>query len=152
MQATDPHELSECCIALRVRYAECDAQQVVFNGRYADYVDVAMTEYFRHKVGGFQTLLNKGLDTQVVNLNINFRASARFDDVLDIHVNLTKIGNTSLSFAVLMVQQDNQTKVVDAEITYVLVDTHAYQKHAIPTWLRTALQQPGTGVRINQAG
>jgi acyl-CoA thioester hydrolase len=152
MQATEPHELSECVIALRVRYAECDAQQVVFNGRYADYVDVAMTEYFRHKVGGFQQLLNKGLDTQVVNLNINFRASARFDDVLDIHVNLAKLGNTSLSFSVQIFEQKSQTKVVDAEITYVLVDTHAYQKQAIPQWLRTALQQQRTSIRVNQAG
>ena len=37
---------------LRVRYGECDAQQVVFNARYADYIDIAMTEYFREVVGG----------------------------------------------------------------------------------------------------
>ena len=31
----------------RVRYNECDAQLVVFNARYADYVDLAMTEFMR---------------------------------------------------------------------------------------------------------
>ena len=58
-------------LLLRVRYAECDAQQVVFNARYADYIDVAMTEYFREVVGGFQSLLDKGLDNQVVSLHID---------------------------------------------------------------------------------
>ena len=32
---------------LRVRYGECDAQKVVFNARYADYVDLATTEFLR---------------------------------------------------------------------------------------------------------
>jgi len=34
-------------LLLRVRYGECDAQQVVFNARYGDYVDVAATEFYR---------------------------------------------------------------------------------------------------------
>jgi acyl-CoA thioesterase FadM len=32
---------------LRVRYAECDAQKVVFHSRYAEYTDVAINEFFR---------------------------------------------------------------------------------------------------------
>jgi len=28
----------------RVRYAECDPQQIVFNARWGDYVDIAATE------------------------------------------------------------------------------------------------------------
>jgi acyl-CoA thioester hydrolase len=32
---------------LRVRYSECDSQKVVFNARYGEYVDLAVTEYVR---------------------------------------------------------------------------------------------------------
>jgi hypothetical protein len=32
---------------LRVRYGEIDSQAVLFNARYLDYVDIAITEYFR---------------------------------------------------------------------------------------------------------
>ena len=49
-------------LLLRVRYGECDAQQVVFNPRYADYVDVAATEYFRTLFGGYDAFLDRGLD------------------------------------------------------------------------------------------
>jgi acyl-CoA thioester hydrolase len=73
-------------LLLRVRYGECDAQQVVFNARYADYIDIAMTEYFREAVGGFQYLLEQGLDNQVVSLHIDWHSSAKFDDVLAISV------------------------------------------------------------------
>ena len=77
-------------LLLRVRYGECDAQQVVFNARYADYIDIAMTEYFRAAVGGFHVLLDQGLDNQVVSLHIDWLSSAKFDDVLAIEVKTKK--------------------------------------------------------------
>ena len=66
---------------LRVRYSECDAQKVVFNARYAEYVDIAATEFMRAIWGGYDHLLERGIDFQVVNLNINWLASAHFDEV-----------------------------------------------------------------------
>ena len=56
---------------LRVRFAECDAQNVVFNGRYAEYVDVAITEYFRDVFGGYERWLAEELDMQIVRLALD---------------------------------------------------------------------------------
>ncbi|MEQ9510770.1 MAG: hotdog domain-containing protein, partial [Alloalcanivorax xenomutans] len=69
---------------LRVRYSECDAQHVVFNARYGDYVDLAMTEFMRALGRDYGALLARGLDNQVVKLTLEWKASARFDDVLEI--------------------------------------------------------------------
>ena len=30
---------------VRVRYQDCDSQHVVFNARYGDYIDLAVTEF-----------------------------------------------------------------------------------------------------------
>ena len=76
---TDPHPFT---LKIRVRYGECDAQQVVFNARYADYVDLAATEYYRALFGGYHALIASGYDTQVVRLDIHWRSPARFDEVL----------------------------------------------------------------------
>ena len=43
----------------RVRYAECDPQGVVFNGRYVEYTDVAFTEFVRTALGGYQELYRR---------------------------------------------------------------------------------------------
>ena len=43
----------------RVRYAECDPQGVVFNGRYVEYADVAFTEFVRSALGGYQELIDQ---------------------------------------------------------------------------------------------
>jgi acyl-CoA thioester hydrolase len=82
---------------MRVRYADCDAQQVVFNAKYAEYFDVAATEYIRAVWGSFNTLLDKGLDSQVVSLKIDWKSSAVFDDIVGIRMATTNIGNSSYS-------------------------------------------------------
>ena len=74
----------------RVRYNECDAQLVVFNARYADYVDLAMTEFMRSLGRDYNALLARGLDNQVVKMTLEWQAPARFDDVIDVHVRTLK--------------------------------------------------------------
>ena len=139
-------------LLLRVRYAECDAQQVVFNARYADYLDIAATEFVRAVVGGYQNLIEAGMDTQVVNLNINWQAPAKFDDVIAIQLSTARIGNTSYTLSAEMFDHASNTKLVDAQITYVMVDTQHYQKMPVPEHYRLALENAARGTVINQAG
>ncbi|MGG7572430.1 acyl-CoA thioesterase [Streptomyces sirii] len=42
---------------LRVRYSECDQQNVVFNGHYLFYYDVALTELWREVTGGYASMV-----------------------------------------------------------------------------------------------
>ena len=139
-------------LLLRVRYGECDAQQVVFNARYADYIDIAMTEYFREAVGGFQYLLDQGLDNQVVSLHIDWHSSAKFDDVLAISVTSTKLGNTSYGFDILINDYISQKLIAKSSMTYVMVDTQNYQKTLVPDWLREKLLSSALLPIVNHAG
>jgi acyl-CoA thioester hydrolase len=139
-------------LLLRVRYGECDAQQVVFNARYADYIDIAMTEYFREAVGGFQYLLDQGLDNQVVSLHIDWHSSAKFDDVLAISVTSTKLGNTSYGFEIFINDYISQKLIAESSMTYVMVDTQNYHKTPVPDWLREKLLSSTSWPLINHAG
>jgi acyl-CoA thioester hydrolase len=137
---------------LRVRYAECDAQQVVFNARYADYIDVAATEYIRALFGGYQNLIARGMDTQVVNMNISWKAPARFDDVLEIIVTPEKIGNSSYTLTLRFIQENSKTEIAHAQITYVMVDTDNYKKMNIPEDFKQTLLEEGNMMVIDQSG
>lgn len=139
-------------VLLRVRYGECDAQQVVFNARYADYVDIAATEYMRVVFGGYQNVIAAGVDTQVVNLNINWQSPAIFDDVLQIDVQPGRIGNTSYQLNVKFIHHATGREIANAQVTYVVVDTKAYKKASIPDELRAMLAKHGSVITINQAG
>ena len=69
---------------LRVRYSECDAQQHVFNANYLTYFDVTMTELWRDRLGGYEEMLEGGVDMVVAEASVRYLAPARFDDLLEI--------------------------------------------------------------------
>lgn len=129
---------------LRVRYSECDAQKVVFNARYADYVDVAAAEYFR--VLGYEKEMQTGeLDYQLVKQTTQWRGPARYDQVLDISVAASHIGNTSFTLRTEFRIAGSEEVIVDVETVYVHVDTHTLTKAPLPQRLRDALTRGADG-------
>ena len=139
-------------LLLRVRYGECDQQQVVFNARYADYIDIAATEYFRALFGNYQTLIERGIDNQVVRLLINWKSSARFDDVLAIRVHTSRIGTTSFTLQVNLFDYASSRAITEAEATYVAVDAKSFKKIVIDDDYRAKLTHGSPGVVVNHAG
>ena len=84
---------------LRVRWMECDAQGIVFFGAYMNYLEVAESEYFRNLGFSIYHLAEKGFfDTAVVQLNVEYKAPARVDNMLDLYMRVTRLGNTSIAF------------------------------------------------------
>ncbi len=143
---------NDFCYFLRVRYSECDAQQVVFNAIYADYVDIAVAEYTRVVWGAYKNIVESGIDNQVVSYTINWRAPARFDEVLAITVKPSKIGNSSYSFQVDFYNSENQSMIASAEIVYVMVSTVGHEKMLIPEAMRKKLEVGAQGITVDHAG
>jgi acyl-CoA thioester hydrolase len=136
----------------RVRYSECDAQGVVFNARYGDYVDLALTEYMRAAIGGYNALLHMGFETQVVRLLTEWKSPARFDEVLKTSIYPSHFGNTSFTVNFDFVNASTHVLVATSQATYVLVDSKNFTKQIIPAQLKSALQEGAVGKQINQAG
>jgi len=83
----------------RVRYSEIDAQAVVFNARYLDYLDIGVTEYMR-AAGIPDPVGSDGLaQFLVAHTGIDYRASMRLDEEIDICVRLARAGRTSMTYA-----------------------------------------------------
>lgn len=137
---------------LRVRYSDCDAQKVVFNGKYAEYIDVAATEFTRTIWGHYNDVLAMGVDSQVVSLNISWKASSSFDNVLAIGVKAGHIGNTSYRLEFEIANFSTQELVATAEIIYVLVSATEFSKMSIPDDFKRKLEHGSPGVIVDHAG
>lgn len=137
---------------LRVRYGECDAQGVVFNARYGDFVDIAVNEYIRTLFGDYQAMLDQNLDIQVVSLTHNWQAPARFDDVLRATITPGRIGNTSFTLHLTFRTYPDDRPIADADITYVMVSPETLTKKPIPDVTRSLLATGAPGVLISHAG
>jgi acyl-CoA thioester hydrolase len=135
---------------LRVRYGECDAQKVVFNARYGDYVDISTSEFFR-ALGFGEALASGEVDFQLVKQTFEWKAPARFDQVLEISVFAPRLGNTSFTVASIMRIAGDERVIATAETVYVLV-SHRLVKMTIPDALRSAMERGAPGAIIDHAG
>jgi acyl-CoA thioester hydrolase len=83
----------------RARYAEVDAQAVVFNSRYLEYFDIGITEYFRAAGLYPEPNLQGAPELHVVKAEVVYHAPILLDEEMAICVRCEKVGRTSLSFA-----------------------------------------------------
>jgi len=136
---------------LRVRYAECDAQKVVFNSRYGDYVDIATVEFFR-ALGFGVSMINGHFDYQVVRQTVEWKAPAHFDQVIEMSVAAKHLGNTSITLFTEFRIAGADKVIVTAETVYVLCNALTMEKMSIPADLRAALEQPAIAAVTDHAG
>jgi acyl-CoA thioester hydrolase len=122
---------------IRVRYGECDPQGVVFNAHYFAYFDIALTELWRVALGGYRTMMDEGMDLVVAEATDRYEAPARFYDELDLEVEVTRVGTTSLATS-LRIRRDGEL-LVEGEMVHVFIDRDALTKTPIPERIRAAL-------------
>ena len=127
---------------LRVRYAECDPQGVVFNPQYLAFADHALTELWRERFGGYGQMLERGVDVVVAEATLRFRASARFDEELDIAVSVTHLGTTSMTLGYDITRAEDCAPIAAVELRYVWVARGSGEKTPIPAWARDKLTRP----------
>ncbi len=124
----------------RVRWAEVDRQDIVFNGHYLTYFDIAMTEYLRAL--GFpypDGLLEAGSDLFVVKATVEYKASARYDDQIDAYCRVARIGRSSMQF--LFEIYRGEDLLVTGENIYVNADPKTKEPASVPEFLRTAIKR-----------
>lgn len=103
---------------LRVRYNEADLQGVVFNANYLVFADISVSEYFRAlrvamalPPDGFGPF-GEGLDCMVRSAELDFRGSARADDLLDLGARIARMGRSSFSFEFAIWRGDELLTVI----------------------------------------
>ena len=120
---------------LRVRWAEIDAQRIVFNPHYLMYVDTAFTEYWRALAIPYEVLPELlGGDLYVKKSTLEYHGSAHLDDLLDVCVCCTQIGKSSLLFSGGVYL--GPVLLVGAELVYVFADPATQTSRPVPQSLR----------------
>lgn len=123
---------------LRVRYSECDAQGAVFNANYVMYFDVAITELWREAIGPYADMVARGVDMVVAEVNVRYISPVRFDDEIEVMVEVERIGTTSISSRMSVLRGGEP--MAEGLIRHVFVDVSEGGKTEIPRDIRAALE------------
>lgn len=124
---------------LRVRWAEIDAQGIVFNGHYLTYLDTAMSGYWRALALPYAEAMKQlGGDLFVRRATLDYLGSARYDDRLDIGVHCREFGNSSMKVDAAVFR--GEQLLVQADMLYVFADPVAQTPQRVPDALREVIQ------------
>lgn len=115
----------------RVWFSDTDAQGVVYYGRYLPYFDNARTEYHRHLGGGSV----EGAEFVMRASVVEYHAPARFDDLIESFVRVRRIGTSSVTYECAAHRLPDDTLMVTASQTLVLVDLATRRPTPVPTEL-----------------
>ena len=128
----------------RVRYAETDAQKMVFFGNYLTYYDTAISEYFRALGYDYANQVrDTGTDFHVVRACVDYHSPLRYDDEIEVGVRVARLGRASLSFALAIFVAGRDEPASTGEIVWVNADQSTGKSAPAPEALRKLIDAQG---------
>ena len=76
---------------IRVRYADTDKMQFVYNGKYLEYFEVGRTELLRNAGLAYSKLEKAGYQLPLIETGIQYKKPALYDDVLEIEAIVSEL-------------------------------------------------------------
>ena len=116
-------------VTKRVRYAEIDAQRVVFNSRYLEYFDIGITEYWR--AAGVYDLWpgHSSPEFHIARAEVDYKVPILLDEEIDICVRASRVGRSSMTFLLELHGAGKD----DLRAAGVLVNVHVAEAQGSPT-------------------
>jgi acyl-CoA thioester hydrolase len=122
--------------AFRVRWSETDAQNVVFNARYLDYADIAITEYWR--ASDWHSQCEVPLECHVKKATVLWHAPIKPDEMIEVMARTIAVGRTSMTQLVEIhgSHADGREDLrAEIEMVAVHVDLATHRPTPLPDWV-----------------
>ncbi len=125
---------------LRVRYGETDKMGIVYYGNYADYFEQGRTEWLRSLGFSYRYMEENNVHLPVINLNVDYKKPALYDDVITITTKLVKIPSVRIEFYYEIHNQDGML-LATGTTTLVFVNSTTGKLRKAPNYLLEKLKE-----------
>src|SRR5581483_865931 len=126
--------------AVRVRFADTDAQGIAHNSAYLVWFEVARVEYLRAYAGGYQALRDHGIEALVLESHSRYIEPAKFDDVLHVHARCLDVRGARFRYEYAIVRADGKL-MADGYTLHACVDAATLRPTRVPDWLVAAIRE-----------
>ncbi|MFC0604546.1 acyl-CoA thioesterase [Winogradskyella pulchriflava] len=124
---------------IQVRYGETDQMGVVYHANYAVYFEVGRTEWLRQFGLSYKRMEEDGIMLPVISLSINYKNSARYDDVLKVKTKLKKMPTASIEFEYELINESGELLATGSTIL-AFIDMKRNRPTRCPKYLLDQLQ------------
>jgi len=120
---------------VRVRYADTDAEQVVYYAAYLTYFEVVRVEWLRALGWPILCIRERGVILPVVEARLRYHRPARVDDLLTVRATLVAVGPASFALE-YEIERDDGLLLVTGWTRLAVCERDTGRACAMPPWLR----------------
>ena len=128
-------------VRVRVRFGETDLMGIVHHGSYVHYMEVARIEWLRRRGVTYADWAAHGVHLPVIELTLKYRAPARFDEEIDVHVSLVEVGAASVRYDYRLVRAADGTLLTEGSTRLACIDAQMSLRRISPEVVEV-LRQP----------
>ena len=107
--------------SVRVRYADTDKMQFVYNGKYLEYFEVGRTELLRSLGLPYSIIEKEGYQLPLIEAGLKYKNPAYYDDVLLIKANLNEIYSAKVHIEYEILRESDKNLIVSGYTTHMFI-------------------------------
>ncbi len=120
--------------SFRVRYGETDQMGVVYHGNYAQYLEIGRVEWLRQLGVSYKSMEERGVMLPVISLQMNFKKSARYDDLIMVRTKLKRIPSVKIEFDFEILNEEKEL-LVEANTVLAFMDMKSMRPIRCPSYV-----------------
>lgn len=120
--------------SFRVRYGETDQMGVVYHGNYAQYLEMGRVEWLRALGISYRSMEENGIILPVISLQIDYKKSALYDDLLTVETNIQKAPLVKIEFD-YKIYNENRELLIKANTVLAFMDKKTNRPMRCPTYI-----------------
>ena len=125
---------------VRVRYSEVDQMGVVYHANYLPYFEIGRVEWLRNQGISYKSMEERGVALPIVSLTLNYRKSARYDDILTVKTTFKSQTSVKIEFDCEIRNEQNEL-LTTACFVLVFVDMKTGRATAAPEYIKEILNK-----------
>ncbi len=106
---------------LRVRYADTDKMQFVYNGKYLEYFEVGRTELLRSTGLSYSELEKNGYQLPLIEANVKYKNPAYYDDVLEIEASVKELYSPRVRIEYVIRRKETKELIAEGYTTHIFI-------------------------------
>lgn len=131
--------MKEHQVQVRVRYSETDQMGVVYHGNYLPYFEIGRVEWLRNKGISYKSMEERGVALPIVSLTVNYKKSARYDELLNVKTKFKKQSSVKIEFDCEITNEENEL-LTTAHFILVFIDLKTGRPVVPPDYIHAILE------------
>lgn len=108
---------------IRVRYADTDNMQFVYNGKYLEYFEVGRTELLRSCGLPYSKVENEGYQLPLLEAGLKYLNAAKYDDLLEVTATVSELYTPKVHIEYAIKRKGTEDIICEGFTSHIFIKT-----------------------------